>query len=68
MKSRSRCVFAPTALPFSIAARPSGRLPTGRRRVRIVEEAQRNAPIGDAAIRVGLEHLLEEFPRLAIPE
>src|SRR5262249_14748833 len=40
----------------------------GRRRVRIVEKAQRNAPIGDAAIRVGLEHLLEEFPRLAIPE
>src|SRR5262249_56907167 len=39
-----------------------------RRRVRIVEEAQRNAPIGDAAVRVGLEYLLEEFLRLAIPE
>src|SRR5437667_8903148 len=40
----------------------------GRRRVRIVEKAQRNAPIGHAAIRIGLEHLLEEFLRLAIPE
>src|SRR5262249_43763450 len=40
----------------------------GRRRVRIVEKAQRNAPIGDAAIRIGLEHLLEQFLRLAIPE
>src|SRR6516164_1061873 len=40
----------------------------GRRRVRIIEKAQRNAPIGDPAIRVGLEHLLEEFLRLAIPE
>src|SRR6202030_2948732 len=40
----------------------------GRRRVRMVEKTQRNAPIGDAAIRIGLEHLLEEFLRLAIPE
>ena len=68
MKSRSRCVFAPIALAFSIAARPSGRLPTGGRRVRIVEKAQRNAPIGDAAVRVGLEYLLEQFLRLTIPE
>jgi hypothetical protein len=30
-----------------------------RRRVRIVEKAQRNAPIGDPAVRIGLEDLLE---------
>ena len=30
-----------------------------RRRVRIVEKAKRNAPIGDAAVRIGLEYLLE---------
>src|SRR5258706_4500050 len=40
----------------------------GRRRMRIVQEAQRNAPIGDAAVRVGLEHLLEYALRLAVPE
>jgi hypothetical protein len=36
--------------------------------MRIVEKAQRNAPVGDAALRVGLECLLENFLRLAIPE
>src|SRR5262249_55764149 len=38
------------------------------RGVRIVEQAQRNAPIGDAAVRIGLEYLLEYFLRLTIPE
>jgi hypothetical protein len=31
----------------------------GRRRMWIVEEAQRNTPIGDAAVPVGLEYFLE---------
>ena len=55
MKSRSRCVLAPTALAFWIAASPSGRLGGGRRVVRIVEQAERDAPIGDAAFRIGLD-------------
>ena len=33
MKSRSRCVFGPIALAFSIAASPSGRLPISTRRL-----------------------------------
>jgi hypothetical protein len=39
-----------------------------RRRVRIVEKTEGNAPIGDAAVRVGLEYFLEQLLRLAIPE
>src|ERR671929_305273 len=39
-----------------------------RRRVRVVEKTERNAPIGDATVRVGLEYLLEQLLRLAIPE
>jgi hypothetical protein len=33
----------------------------GRRVVRIVEQSQRNAPIGNDALRIGLQRLLEYF-------
>ena len=34
----------------------------------IVEQAERDAPIGDGAIRVGLQHVFEYFARRAVPE
>ena len=39
-----------------------------RRRVRIVQIAQRNAPVGDGALRVLVEDLLEGASRCAVPE
>ena len=36
--------------------------------MRIVEQAERDAPIGDGALGIGLQRLLEDFLRLAIPE
>ena len=39
-----------------------------RRCVRVIEETERNAPISDATVRIGLEHLLEQILRLAIPK
>src|SRR5215204_3030601 len=36
--------------------------------MRVVEEAQSNAPIGDGAGGVGLEGFLEDLPRRAVPE
>ena len=36
--------------------------------MRVIEETERNAPISDATVRIGLEHLLEQILRLAIPK
>jgi hypothetical protein len=40
----------------------------GRGDVRIVEQAQRDAPIGNGALRIGLERVLEGFLRSPVPE
>jgi hypothetical protein len=40
----------------------------GRRVMRVVEQAQRDAPIRDPAFRIGLEDLLEYLFGLAVPE
>ena len=68
MKSRSRCVFAPTALRLLDRRQPERQVGDRRWRVRIVEQAERDAPIGDPAFRVGLQHLLEQLLRLPVPE
>ena len=39
-----------------------------RRHVRVPEQAQRNAPIGDAAFGIGLQHILKRLLRCAVPE
>jgi len=40
----------------------------GRRDVRIPQEAQRDAPIGDAALGIGLQYVFECFLRRAVPK
>ena len=40
----------------------------GRRCVRIVEQTQSDPPVGDGAVGVGFEDLLEQFLRFPIPE
>jgi hypothetical protein len=35
---------------------------------RIIEQAQRDPPIGDGAFGISLEHILENLPRRAVPE
>ena len=55
-------------LAFLDRRQPERQVGDRRRRVRIVEQAERDAPIGDPAFRVGLQHLLEQLLRLAIPE
>ncbi len=39
-----------------------------RGRVRVVEHRERNAPQRDGALRIGLQRVLEDGLRLAIPE
>ena len=39
-----------------------------RRDVWIPQQAQRDAPIGDAAFGIGLQHILEDLLRGAVPE
>ena len=68
MKSRSRSVLAPTAFAFWIAARPEREIGGGRRVMRIVEQAQRDAPIRDPAFGIGLERLLEYLFGFPVPE
>jgi hypothetical protein len=36
--------------------------------MRIVQQAERDAPIGDGAFRIGLERVLEELLRSPVPE
>ena len=45
-----------------------GEIFRGRRDVGIPEQAERNAPIGDAAFGIGLQHVLECVLRRAVPE
>jgi len=56
MNSFSRGVLAPISLAFFSAAR------------RVEQQAHRDAPIGDGTLRIGLERLLENLLRGAIPE
>ena len=50
-------------LAFLDRRQPERQVGDRRRRVRIVEQAERDAPIGDPAFRVGLQHLLEQLLR-----
>src|SRR5262249_5071265 len=45
-----------------------GKISRRRRIMRIVEHAQRNAPISDPAFWIGLEHFLENLLGFPIPE
>ena len=45
-----------------------GEILRGRRNVGIKQQAQRNAPIGNAAFGIGLQHIFKYFLRRAVPE
>ncbi len=45
-----------------------GKVLRGRRGVGVPEQAERNAPIGDRALGISLQHLLESLLRSAVPE
>src|SRR5262245_33855894 len=48
--------------------KPKREVPHWRRGVRVIEKAQRDPPIGNAAVGIRLEYLLEQLLRLSIPE
>ena len=48
--------------------KPEREIGGGRRVMRVVEQAQRDAPIRDAAFGIGLERLLEDLLGFAVPE
>jgi hypothetical protein len=47
---------------------PERQIGRGDRVVRIVQQRQRNAPVRDGAVRIGLQRLLEYLLRRAVPE
>ena len=56
------------SFPWRSSAAPSARFFTGVRDVGIPQQAERAAPIGDAALGIGFQHILEGSLRRAVPE
>ena len=56
------------ALSFGDRGRAFGKIFRRRRDVGIEQQAQRNAPIGNPAFGIGLQHVFENLLRCAVPE
>ena len=66
--SRARAASWRRRLSLGDRGSALGEILRGRRDVRVPQQAQRNAPIGDAAFGIGLQDILEDLLRCAVPE